>query len=264
MVKELTDKNDWAIILGGSSGLGLGSAKKLAEHGMNLILVHRDRRSEMQKITACFSALKNKGVEVISFNVDAANPLKRAETLEEIKKTLPPKAKIKSLIHSIAKGNLKAMTGKEPTLQHHDFQLTIDAMGISLYDWVKDVHSLGLFAEDARVISFTSAGNKKAWKGYAAVSAAKAVLEALTRNIALEFASHGIRANCVQAGTVNTASFRAIPGSEQLKEQSLKTNPFNRLTNAEDVANAVLLLISKEASWITGAVIPVDGGEHLS
>jgi enoyl-[acyl-carrier protein] reductase I len=55
-----------------------------------------------------------------------------------------------------------------------------------------------------------------------------------------------------------------IPGSDKIKEITIQRNPFNRLTRVEDVANVVYLLSKDEASWINGAVIPVDGGEHLS
>ena len=152
----------------------------------------------------------------------------------------------------------------KPTLKNDDFNLTINAMAISLYDWTQAVFEAKLLAEDSRIISFTSEGNTKAWQNYAAVSAAKVTLEAISRNIALEFAPFGIRANCIQAGVTDTASLRMIPGSEQIKEHSLLRNPFKRLTQPEDVANAVYLLSKDEASWINGCVIPVDGGEHIS
>jgi enoyl-[acyl-carrier protein] reductase I len=151
-----------------------------------------------------------------------------------------------------------------PTLQTDDFQLTIQAMGISLYDWTNAIFEARLFSDDARVISFTSEGNTKAWKNYAAVSAAKVTLEAITRNIALEYAPFGIRANCIQAGVTDTASLRMIPGSDEIKKHSLLRNPFNRLTLPEDVANVVYLLSKDEAAWINGTIIPVDGGEHIS
>ena len=110
----------------------------------------------------------------------------------------------------------------------------------------------------------TSEGNTKAWKHYAAVSAAKVTLEAITRNIALEFAPYGIKANCIQAGITDTASLQQISGSEKIKEHTLLRNPFKRLTTPDDVANVVYLLSKDEASWINGSVIPVDGGEHIS
>jgi len=133
-----------------------------------------------------------------------------------------------------------------------------------LYDWTNAIFEAMLFSDDARVISFTSEGNTKAWKNYAAVSAAKVTLEAITRNIALEYAPFGIRANCIQAGVTDTASLRMIPGSEEIKKHSLLRNPFNRLTLPEDVANVVYLLSKDEAAWINGTIIPVDGGEHIS
>ena len=114
------------------------------------------------------------------------------------------------------------------------------------------------------MVSFTSEGNSKALKNYAAVSAAKVTLEAITRNIALEFARFGIRANCIQAGVSDTASFQMIPGNNKLKKHSLERNPFDRLTLPEDVANVVYLLSKDEAAWINGTIIVVDGGEHIS
>ena len=263
-MKEFQDKNEWALILGGSSGLGLATAKKLAKHGMNICIVHRNSRSQQEQIEKEFNEITQLGIDFISYNTDAFHPEKREALLEDLQEELED-GKIKTLVHSVAKGNLKPMLSDDsPVLKTDDFQLTIQAMGISLYDWTKAIFDAKLFADDARIISFTSEGNSKAWKNYAAVSAAKVTLEAITRNIALEFAPYGIKANCIQAGVTDTASLRMIPGSEEIKKHSLLRNPFNRLTNPEDVANVVYLLSKDEASWINGTIIPVDGGEHIS
>jgi len=263
MVKDFQDQDYWALILGGSSGLGYASAKKLAKHGMNIIIIHRDRRSEIPDIEEAFDEIRDAGVKFESFNADAVKRESREELVENIKTLLGEKGKIRTLLHSIAKGNLKPMIGDDQKLENLDFQLTIDAMALSLYDWTQAIYQNKLFAKDARVISFTSDGNKKAWKNYAAVSAAKVTLEAITRSMALEFAKFGIRANCIQAGITVTRSFQMIPGNETLRVHALKHNPFKRLTVPDDVANAVYLLSKDEASWITGTIIPVNGGEHL-
>ncbi len=264
MSKTFINKNNWAIILGGSSGLGMASAQKLASEGLNICIVHRDRKSVMPEIEKAFEKIKSQQVALLHFNMDALNIAKRGTIISSLKKELGSEGKIKVLIYSIAKGNLKPMVAADtPTLKNDDFHLTIESMAIGLYDWVQHLFQDKLFAADTRIISFTSEGNQKAWRNYAAVSAAKAALEAITRNIALEFSVHGIRANCLQAGVTDTASFRMIPGSELLKAHSLLRNPFKRLTTPEDVANAVFLLCQKEAAWINGTVIPVDGGEHL-
>ena len=264
-MKEFQNKNYWALILGGSSGLGLATAKKLAKHGMNICIVHRNSRMQEKEINAEFETIKNEGVQLKAFNTDAFKSEKRDAVIEALQNEFGNKEKIRTLVHSVAKGNLKPMVSNEkPVLKHDDFALTINAMGISLYDWTKALFEAKLFADDARIISFTSEGNSKAWQNYAAVSAAKATLEAITRNIALEFALFGIKANCIQAGVTDTSSLRMIPGSEKIIAHSLVRNPNKRLTLPEDVANAVYLLSKDEASWITGTVIPVDGGEHLS
>lgn len=264
-MKEFQDKNYWALILGGSSGLGLATAKKLAKHGLNICIVHRNSRMQEDEIQSEFDSVKNEGVQFKSFNTDAFKPEKRNAVIEELKLEFGAHSKIKILVHSVAKGNLKPMVSEEkPVLKNDDFALTINAMAISLYDWTKALFETKLFADDARIVSFTSEGNTKPWQNYAAVSAAKVTLEAITRNIALEFAPFGIKANCIQAGVTDTSSLRMIPGSEAIIKHTLKRNPNKRLTLPEDVANAVYLLSKDEASWITGTIIPVDGGEHLS
>lgn len=262
--KEHTASGDWALLLGGSSGLGLATAKKLAQHGFNILLVHRDRRTAMAQIELDFKDIQSYGKRFKAFNADATNPQQRKELIEGIVKLLGASQKVKVLVHSIAKGNLKPMlSATDVVLEHEDFAITIAAMGISLYDWTKALVAAGLFAEDARIISFTSEGNTKALPNYAAVSAAKVVLEAITRSIALEFAPLGIKANCIQAGITETRSFAMIPESDSLKRNALKRNPSGRLTTPEDVANAVYLLCCEEAKWITGTILKVDGGESL-
>jgi len=265
MIKEFSNKNEWAVILGASSGLGLATAIKLARHGMNLCLIYRTRRTELHSVETVYKNLiKENGIQLIHFNLDASKPEKRNFVIENLNKKLRGEGKVKTLIHSIAKGNLKPMQSQDsPDLANDDFHLTIENMALSLFDWTKEIHKNNLFSKDARVLSFTSEGNRKAWPNYAAVSTAKAVLEALTRNIALEFAPYGIRANCIQAGVTDTSSFRLIPGSKELKAHALAKNPYKRLTTPGDVANAVYLLCKDEAAWITGAVIPVNGGEQL-
>jgi len=264
-MREFQDKNYWAIILGGSSGLGLATAKKLAKHGMNICVVHRNSRAQIQEIEKHFDEIREEKIAFTSFNVDALNSEKRESVLAEIKEKLGLNGKVKTLVHSIAKGNLKPMVSDDQQiLQNDDFQITINAMALSLYDWFQAIFDKKLFADDARIISFTSEGNTKPWKNYAAVSAAKVTLEAISRNIALEFAPFGIRSNCIQAGVTNTASLNMIPDSESIKNHTLKRNPFGKLTIPEDVANVVYLLNKDEASWINGTIIKVDGGESLN
>ena len=244
--------------------MGLATAKKLGQHGYHIFIVHRDRRSDAEAVALEFEEIRSLGVQVKTFNADALNSTKRHELIVEMTVLLSENHKISVLVHSIAKGSLKPMYSENSsTLSDQDFKITFEAMALSLYDWTKALVRAGLFSEDSRIISFTSEGNTKAMPNYGAVSVAKVALEALTRNIALEFAPIGLKANCIQAGITLTKSFQMIPGQEKIKEHALKRNPSGRLTTPEDVANAVYLLTTDEAKWITGTVIKVDGGESL-
>ncbi|MEM6802713.1 MAG: SDR family oxidoreductase [Bacteroidota bacterium] len=297
--RTFNNKGYWAVILGGSSGIGLACAKKLAQEGMHLCILHRDRKKDLPQIEANFESFRQLGVKVLSFNSDATRSDNIEKVIAALKEEMGEKEGVRLLLHSIAKGNLKPMTGSEgkkeerltekagvdqtplsqafkdlqsilqeegedqnrPVLTRQDFELTIEAMALSIYEWVQYIHNASIFAADARVIGLTSAGNTKAWRDYAAVSAAKSALEAICRSISLEFARFGIRCNVVQPGITDTPSLRMIPSSDILKLNAAARNPFQRLTLPEDVANALYLLCTDEAAWINGAVIPVDGGE---
>lgn len=282
-----------ALILGASGGIGMATAKKLAAEGMNLCLIYRERRAEgkvAEEEYEKIAALHN--IKVLSFNLDAGEK----ETMQLVANALQKESeqgyKVRLLLHSVSKGNLKPLVKTKKKafsaeneqldqaykqllveqekhqqadffLDSSDFQLTLHNMALSLVDWVRVLHENALFAADARVIGLSSEGNQKAWVNYAAVSATKAALEAIVRSLALEYAPYGIRANIVQAGITDTASLRRIPGNEYLKAGARFRNPFGRLTLPEDVANAIYLLCRDEASWINGAIIPVDGGERI-
>ena len=156
MVKEFTHM-DWALVLGGSRGLGLASAKKLAKHGMNICIVHRDRKADMEEIEKDFTEIRNNKVKLLSLNKDLLRADHQSEILSELKSVLGENGKVKCLLHSVAKGNLKPMSDEgSGNLTVLDFEITLQAMALSLYDWFKLLFDQHLLAKDCRVISFTS------------------------------------------------------------------------------------------------------------
>jgi len=110
----------------------------------------------------------------------------------------------------------------------------------------------------------TSEGSTRAIPQYGPVSAAKAVLEAHIRQLAVELAPSGITANALLAGTTDTPALRKIPGHERLLEYARARNPHRRLTTPEDIARAIVSLSSPQTAWITGNTIRVDGGEGIA
>jgi NAD(P)-dependent dehydrogenase (short-subunit alcohol dehydrogenase family) len=151
-----------------------------------------------------------------------------------------------------------------PLLEDEDFARTVYSMGTSLATWTQDVFARGLFAGDARVIGMTSEGNEVAWRGYAAVAAAKVALESVSRALAVELGPYGVRSNIVQAGVTDTPALRLIPGSDRMKAEARLRNPLGRLTTPADVADVICLLCTDEAGWVNGALLRVDGGERVA
>jgi enoyl-[acyl-carrier protein] reductase III len=251
-----------ALIIGGSSGIGLAAAVKFASHNYDLTIVHRDRRSQIETFDSKINLLRNEfNCEIKTFNIDATN----REKVEEILSQLAPKNQSYQLVlHAVSRGNLKPLIHKsDPSLTSQDLQLTIDAMGTNLHLWTDLLLKKNLIGQGTRIVALTSEGNDKYWSGYGAVALAKSTLETLVKYLSVELAQFGITVNAIKAGVTNTPSLRMIPKSEQLIEATEKRNPFGRLTTPEDVANAVYLLSLQEANWINGSIIHVDGGEHL-
>jgi len=252
----------WAIILGGSSGFGFASVEKLAQHGMNVVVLYRETSVAEKSILKKFSAIAAVNqVSIRPYNVNALTLEGRESVIQKLSADGIGKGQVKLLLHSIARGNLKPLTGKDP-LSAEDIQFTTYAMSNSLLDWTRALMEAEFFHADARILGLTSEGAHKYWDGYAAVSLAKASLESLAKYMAVEFAPLGLKTNIIQAGITPTSSLKMIPGSEKLIEIGNSRNPMGRITQPEDVAKVVYLLCTDEAFWMNGALIHVDGGEH--
>ena len=102
-----SNSNEWALVLGGSSGFGLATAHKLSRHGCNVCVVHRDRRGAMKRIEPEFEAMRARGISLLTYNADALDADKRDEILDGLSESLGAAGKVRVLLHSIAFGNLK-------------------------------------------------------------------------------------------------------------------------------------------------------------
>jgi enoyl-[acyl-carrier-protein] reductase (NADH) len=166
-------------------------------------------------------------------------------------------------MHSLAWGSLKPLTGAELAVTKRQLEITIDTMGNSLVYWVRDCLRAGLIERGARIYAMTSSGGTKVIPNYGPVSAAKAVLEAHIRQLALELAPMGITANAILAGVTETPALKMIPDHEKLAGIARLRNPHQRLTTPEDVARCIAALSHPATYWLTGNTLHVDGGENI-
>lgn len=261
-------RDNWALILGASSGFGAAAATALARAGMHVFGVHLDRKATIHNVERIVGEIEAEGRRAVFFNVNAADAARRRETIDHMEEVLAESGRpggIKVMLHSLAFGALKPYLADDPkrAITESNMEMTLSVMAHSLVYWTQDLVGRGLMKGPARIFAMTSAGGHRVWKTYGAVSAAKAALEAHVRQLAYELAPARITVNAIRAGVTVTPALEKIPGSDEIIAGALKANPSGRLTTPEDVADAIVALASPGTHWVTGNVIGVDGGEDL-
>jgi len=259
---------EWALILGSSSGFGAATAIELSKVGFNIIGVHFDRKENLPKVEEVFNKIKNNNVEVIFFNLNAADQKNREYILNEVEKKFKEdndENSIFVLMHSLAFGSLRKFIDedRENSITQKQIEMTVDVMANQLIYWTQDIFYKKLFKNGGRIFAMVSSGDDRVLPYYGAVSGAKAAIEAYIRQLAYELAPYKITVNAIKAGVTDTPALRKIPENEKLIDLALLKNPSKRLTTPEDIGKAIACLCNKNLYWMTGNVIRVDGGEDI-
>jgi NAD(P)-dependent dehydrogenase (short-subunit alcohol dehydrogenase family) len=259
--------NEWALILGASSGFGGATAIELARIGYNIFGIHLDRQATMPLVQEIIKEIKHTGAKSVFYNINAADAIKQSETLDDIQEQFArdPGSTIKVLLHSLAFGSLKPFIAKksEDALTQAQMEMTLDVMAHSIVYWTQGLVVRGLMKRGGRIFGMTSSGGHSAIPSYGAVSAAKASLESHIRQLAMELGPYGITANAIMAGVTDTPALRKIPGNVGMIDIARHKNPGGRLTTPEDIAKVIGLLAQDGAQWVSGNVIGVDGAEDI-
>ena len=202
-------------------------------------------------------------MEVVLKKANASNEISRKDIIKELAQN--KNIRIKFFIHSIAFGSLKKMIDiNNNCLNKKNIDMTLDVMCNNFIYWSQDLFNNNLLKSGSHILCMTSAGGRKNWENYGAVSIAKAGIESASRQLSIELAKYNIAVNALQAGVTDTEALRKIPGSEVMIKSAKKNNPHKRLTTTTDVADFIEILINYESSWMTGNIIRLDGGEDIN
>jgi 3-oxoacyl-[acyl-carrier protein] reductase len=238
--------NDFDIIIGGSSEIGIEIIKKLTEKGRKVLYTYHKNTSTVTEI----EALHQDGPRIIPIKVD----VRSAVDIENLASYIAAeKINITSLIYNAGIHNdllFQMMSEK-------DFS---NVMDVNLNGCFRVCKALinNLAVNQGSIVFISSVSGLVGKIGQVNYSCSKAGLIALCRNLATEYASTGLRVNCIAPGLIKTKMLDKMP--EQQLKAIKKDIPLKRIGLPEDVANAVHFLISEESPYITGQTLIVDGG----
>ena len=238
-----------AVVSGGTRGIGRAVAVALAASGARLVLGYRaDAASAGETVAAC-GAL---GAEALAVPANLVHPEEARALVAAAGET------VDVLVHAAALGSFKPLLDVKPA--QWDLTLAVNARAFLLLARAASER----MPEGGRLVALSSLGSTRFVPDYGAIGPSKAALEAVARSLAVELGPRGILVNTVSAGLVPTASVKLHPGFEDLAARARAASPLGRLGTPEEVAAAVLFLLSPLAAWVTGQTLVVDGGASLT
>lgn len=245
-----------ALITGGAAGIGLAVARYLGEHGAKLILM--DLREN--ELAAAVESLSDIKTTIVGWAGDVTSEAQVNALVDRARDEI---GLVDILINNAGTGAHTLPEKLELTQWHKVIELNLT--GCFLMARAVGRHLIAAGKGGSIVNISSTASTSALGRGNFCFSVSKAGLNQMTRELAIEWASLGIRVNTVQPCQVNTIAFRQLvdtPGPEgkDLLARMVRGIPMGRLAEAYEVAGAVHFLVSDAASMITGALLPVDGG----
>jgi NAD(P)-dependent dehydrogenase (short-subunit alcohol dehydrogenase family) len=236
-----------AIVTGGSRGIGKATAMLLAQHGANVVITSKDK-----------TRLENAAKEMKNVVAISGDIRKKIDVENVVKNTLEIFGKIDILVN-----NAGILPKVKPLheISEEEWNDVIDVNLTGQFRFTKAVIP-HLMKTGGCIVNVSSNAGLKSFENFEAdaYTASKGALVLLTKAWAIEYAKYKIRVNCVCPGIVETDMTKMYLGNEVDRSMAVAEHPIGRIGEPEDIAKAILYLVSDDSSWITGAILPIDGG----
>jgi len=239
-----------ALVTGGSRGIGYATAKILSENGAKVIITGKDRK-RLEKATL-----------EISGSIGIIGDIRNTQDVKNVvSKTVEKFRKIDILVNN---AGIFPKIKQLHKIEDNEWDEVLDVNLTGQFRFTREVIPY-LQKTSGSIINISSDAGLKAYQGFNAdaYSASKAALIVLTKCWALEYSKDKIRVNCICPGVVDTDMTKPFLKTQKDKEFMNNEHPIGRIGQPNEVAKAVMYFASDDASWITGAVLAVDGGESI-
>lgn len=238
-----------AIVTGGNSGLGFATAKKLCDNGIKTFIIGRTKDKTEE---ACTDIGTNAIPVIFDLNDLAGIPNMISEIAKE--------GNIDILVNNAGINFKKEFTEVTDDEFESIIHTNIKSVFTVSREVVKVMHNHG----GGSIINISSMASQYGIPKVIAYSASKGAIEAMTRAMAVELAPMGIRVNCVAPGFIKTKmSAKALDNDPERKNKVLSRTPMGILGEPSDIADAVYYFATSESKFVTGTILPVDGGNSI-
>jgi NAD(P)-dependent dehydrogenase (short-subunit alcohol dehydrogenase family) len=248
--KMKTSDKKIAIVTGGSSGLGYAITKKFTENNIYTFVIGRDQ-AKLEKACEEFGS----NCQSIVFDVTKLDGI--ASLVNDI---MDRKGKIDILVNNAGINMKKALT----TVTDDEFQKILSTNVNSVFSLTREVSKIMIQQKSGSIINISSMAAQYGIPLVIAYTASKTAVEGMTRAMAVELSPLGIRVNCIAPGFILTKmSSAALDSDPERKAKVLGRTPMGKLGAPQDVANAAYFLATEQSAFITGTILPVDGGNSI-
>jgi NAD(P)-dependent dehydrogenase (short-subunit alcohol dehydrogenase family) len=225
------------LVVGGNSGIGKAIVTVLADSGNNVWAASRSNSETYAEL----------GVNYIECDITE-------DDLSFLRSKLPDK--LHGLVYCPGTINLKPFR----SLKIEDFRRDFELNALGAVRVLQACQKSLTASKNASVVMFSTVAARIGMSYHASIASAKAAVEGLAKSLAAEWARQNIRVNVIAPSLTDTPLAGKLLSDEKRREASAERHPLKRVGAASDIAAATRYLLSKDASWVTGQVISVDGG----